>query len=118
MRDSRAQASDMRGTENGLLYGPSQIVSPGGNSTFGILRLGDALMDASYNLNGGFNPALKRFADLDGPDFFPTPDWATYALIDNESFQGESREPHRRGRLLGPRQAQVLRCVHRQWLAD
>src|SRR5947207_8382444 len=50
-------------------------------------------MDASYNLNGGFKTALKRFADLDGPDFFPTPDWATYALIDNESFQGEIWEP-------------------------
>lgn len=30
-------------------------------------------MDATYNLNGGFKPATKRFADLDGPDFFPTP---------------------------------------------
>jgi hypothetical protein len=47
------------------------------------------MMDATYNLNGGFKPTLKRFADLDGPDFFPTPAWATYALIDNESFCGE-----------------------------
>ena len=31
---------------------------------------------------------MKRFADLDGPDFFPTPAWATYALIDNEKFAG------------------------------
>ncbi|MBO0661184.1 hypothetical protein LQ948_01235 [Jiella sp. MQZ9-1] len=46
-------------------------------------------MDATYNLNGGFKPTAKRFADLDGPDFFPTPAWATYALIDNESFVGE-----------------------------
>jgi hypothetical protein len=46
-------------------------------------------MDTTYNLNGGFKPALKRFADLDGPDFFPTPAWATYALIDNEHFNGE-----------------------------
>lgn len=46
-------------------------------------------MDASYNLNGGFKPTTKRFADLDGPDFFPTPPWATYALIDNEPFTGE-----------------------------
>jgi hypothetical protein len=45
--------------------------------------------DATYNLNGGFKPTLKRFADLDGPDFFPTPAWATYALIDNESFRGD-----------------------------
>ena len=46
-------------------------------------------MDTTYNLNGGFKPTLKRFADLDGPDFFPTPAWATHALIDNEAFQGE-----------------------------
>jgi hypothetical protein len=46
-------------------------------------------MDTTYNLNGGFKPTLKRFADLDGPDFFPTPAWATHALIDNEAFEGE-----------------------------
>lgn len=46
-------------------------------------------MDATYHLNGGFKPTLKRFADLDGPDFFPTPAWATFALIDNEAFKGE-----------------------------
>ena len=46
-------------------------------------------MDTTYNLNGGFKPTMKRFADLEGPDFFPTPPWATYALIDNERFSGE-----------------------------
>jgi hypothetical protein len=46
-------------------------------------------VDATYNLLGGFKPTAKRFADLDGPDFFPTPPWATYALIDNEKFSGE-----------------------------
>jgi hypothetical protein len=46
-------------------------------------------MDTTYNLNGGFKPTIKRFADLDGPDFFPTPAWATYALIDNEKFSGD-----------------------------
>lgn len=46
-------------------------------------------MDATYNLNGGFKPTMKRFADLDGPDFFPTPAWATHALIDNERFDGD-----------------------------
>jgi hypothetical protein len=46
-------------------------------------------MDATYNLNGGFKPTLKRFADLDGPDFFPTPAWATHALVDNEEFVGD-----------------------------
>lgn len=46
-------------------------------------------MDQTYNLNGGFKPTIKRFADLAGPDFFPTPKWATFALIDNEKFKGE-----------------------------
>lgn len=50
-------------------------------------------MDESYNLNGGFKPTLKRFADLDGPDFYPTPAWATFALIDNERFEGDVWEP-------------------------
>ena len=44
--------------------------------------------DTTYNLNGGFKPTIKRSADLDGPDFFPTPRWATHALIDNEKFSG------------------------------
>ncbi|VAW17082.1 hypothetical protein MNBD_ALPHA09-1576 [hydrothermal vent metagenome] len=46
-------------------------------------------MDATYNLNGGFKPTAKRNADISGPDFFPTPAWATYALIDNERFEGD-----------------------------
>lgn len=46
-------------------------------------------MDATYNLNGGFKPTTKRKADLDGPDFYPTPAWATFALLDNEKFDGE-----------------------------
>ncbi len=46
-------------------------------------------MDTTYNLNGGFKPTTKRFADLEGPDFFPTPTWATEALIDNERFDGD-----------------------------
>jgi hypothetical protein len=46
-------------------------------------------MDATYNLSGGFKPTLKRFADLEGPDFFPTTASATYALVDNEKFVGE-----------------------------
>jgi hypothetical protein len=45
--------------------------------------------DATYNLSGSFKPTMKRFADLDGPDFFPTPRWATFALIENEKFNGE-----------------------------
>ena len=50
-------------------------------------------MDSTYNINGGLKPTLKRFADLDGPDFYPTPDWATRALIDNERFEGRIWEP-------------------------
>jgi len=50
-------------------------------------------MDPTYNSNGGFKPTMKRFADLDGPDFFPTPAWATHALIDNEEFVGTIWEP-------------------------
>lgn len=46
-------------------------------------------MDTTYNLNGAFKPTAKRFADLNGPDFFPTPSWATEALIDNERFDGD-----------------------------
>lgn len=44
--------------------------------------------DKNYNLNGSYQPTLKRYADLNGPDFYPTPAWATHALIDNERFQG------------------------------
>jgi len=47
------------------------------------------MTDATYNLNGGFKPTIKRSADLEGPDFFPTPRWATFALIDNEKFVGD-----------------------------
>ena len=47
------------------------------------------MSDPTYNLNGGFKPTMKRRADLDGPDFFPTPAWATHALVDNERFHGE-----------------------------
>ena len=46
-------------------------------------------MDATYNLNGGFKPTTKRSADLEGPDFYPTPQWATHALIESESFKGD-----------------------------
>ena len=47
------------------------------------------MSDGTYNLNGGFKPTIKRFADLSGSDFFPTPPWATFALIENEKFEGE-----------------------------
>jgi hypothetical protein len=47
------------------------------------------MTDGTYHLNGGFKPTAKRFADLQGPDFFPTPKWATFALVDNEQFRGD-----------------------------
>jgi len=50
-------------------------------------------MDGTYNINGGFKPTTKRFADLDGPDFYPTPRWATHALVESESFVGDIWEP-------------------------
>jgi len=50
-------------------------------------------MDSTYHLNGSFKPALKRTADLDGPDFCPTPAWATHALIAHEPCLGEIWEP-------------------------
>lgn len=46
-------------------------------------------MDATYHVNGGYKPTTKRFADLSGPDFFPTPAWATHALVDNERLSGD-----------------------------
>lgn len=46
-------------------------------------------IDRLYNLNGGFKPTTKRSADLDSVEFYPTPAWATYALIDNERFEGD-----------------------------
>lgn len=46
-------------------------------------------MDATYQINGSYKPTLKRNADLGGPDFFPTPAWATHALVDNERFDGD-----------------------------
>jgi hypothetical protein len=49
--------------------------------------------DATYHLEGAFKPTAKRCADLSGPDFFPTPRWATLALTDNESFDGEIWDP-------------------------
>ncbi|HYU12284.1 MAG TPA: hypothetical protein VEK82_06900 [Stellaceae bacterium] len=46
-------------------------------------------MDATYHLGGNFKPTTKRLADMEGPDFYPTPRWATFALIENECFKGD-----------------------------
>lgn len=51
------------------------------------------MTDVTYNLNGAFKPTTKRSADLDGPDFYPTPPWATLALVEHEKFQGTIWEP-------------------------
>lgn len=48
-----------------------------------------AVADATYNFNGAFKPTTKRFADIEGPDFFPTPPWATHALLEVEKFTGD-----------------------------
>lgn len=50
-------------------------------------------MDKTYQLDGAPKPPTRRFADLDGPDFYPTPGWATQALIDHEEFDGTIWEP-------------------------
>ena len=50
-------------------------------------------MDQTYNLNGGFLPTAKRSADLAGADYYPTPAWATRALLENEPFEGSIWEP-------------------------
>src|SRR6476619_5835454 len=49
----------------------------------------ERIVDKTYHLNGAFKPMTKRVADLDGPDFYPTPAWATYALVENEPFIGD-----------------------------
>jgi hypothetical protein len=45
-------------------------------------------MDVTYKPNVAFKPTERRRADLAGPDFYPTPAWATRALIKHENFQG------------------------------
>jgi hypothetical protein len=40
----------------------------------------------TYHPNGGFKPAMKRFAELDGPDFLPMPEWAACSPIANEAL--------------------------------
>jgi len=41
------------------------------------------------------NPGLtnRRIVGAGGADFYPTPAWATHALIENETFEGEIWEP-------------------------
>lgn len=51
------------------------------------------MTDRTYHLAGAPAPALRRKADLDGPDFYPTPAWATHALLEVETFTGMIWEP-------------------------
>ena len=46
-------------------------------------------MDSTYHLNRAALPTMKRRVDLDGPDFYPTPPWATRALVSCEEFEGD-----------------------------
>ena len=50
-------------------------------------------MDTTYSLTRAAQPTTKRRVDLDGPDFYPTPAWATRALIRHEVFDGDIWEP-------------------------
>lgn len=43
--------------------------------------------------NTNFQPTTKRLADKKGLDFFPTPPWATHALLQYEYFKGDIWEP-------------------------
>lgn len=48
-------------------------------------------MDAYFNTAP--QPTTKRRVDVDGPDFYPTPHWATVVLLDHEPFEGGIWEP-------------------------
>ena len=47
------------------------------------------MADPTYNLNGGFKPTMKRFADLEGPDFFPRLAGPPLPCIESEKFSGD-----------------------------
>ena len=47
----------------------------------------------NYSLNSYPQPTTKRRVDMSGADFYPTPSWATRALMDHESFEGSVLEP-------------------------
>jgi hypothetical protein len=52
-----------------------------------------ATYDAAHRPNGGHQPTMKRTADKDGADYYPTPFWATHALCEVEQFEGPIWEP-------------------------
>lgn len=41
--------------------------------------------DKGFNITGAPMPTTKRRIDMDGPDYYPTPAWATRALIEHHS---------------------------------
>ncbi len=47
----------------------------------------------NYSPNSYPQPTTKRRVDSGGPDFYPTPRWATQALVDYEFFEGLTSEP-------------------------
>ncbi len=51
------------------------------------------MTQANYSSNSYPQPTTKRRVDSGGPDFYPTPRWATQALVDHESFKGTVWEP-------------------------
>jgi hypothetical protein len=50
-------------------------------------------MDVTDKPDRAFKPTERRKVDLNGPDFYPTPPWATRALIKHEKFRGNILEP-------------------------
>lgn len=86
-----AQCAAVRATMHDLIGLASKLQTSGTRPETEALK--ETVMDKRYNLNGGFKPTLKRTADLDGPDFYPTPAWVTLALIKREQFIGNILEP-------------------------
>lgn len=43
----------------------------------------------NYGSRSSTQPTTKRVVDGDGPDFYPTPSWATEALLKHETFEGD-----------------------------
>ena len=49
--------------------------------------------DSSFRETVSPQPTTKRRIDLDGPDFYPTPEWCTLALLGSENIVGTIWEP-------------------------
>jgi hypothetical protein len=44
---------------------------------------------SNYRSNSTTQPVTKRLVDGESEEFYPTPDWATLALLDYENFEGD-----------------------------